>query len=227
MKYFDLNEKYFDVIDTEEKAYILGLIFADGNVSDGKDKHYRLRVTLKKDDNLLLERIKCELEFTGDIKIRELKSKTRKKPEPYFICELGISNKYMINRLKELGCVPNKSLIVKYPEIPKRLDKHFLRGYFDGNGSIYVSGQLQRKSSLKIEVCGGSNDIIESILDKYMEYVCGVTNGGFQHLKTYHRVAKSGNQALDILHFMYQGSKIHLERKFHLYSQYAVLYGNV
>ena len=46
-KIFYLKESFFDCIDTEQKAYILGFIFADGNIGKTDDCHYRLRITLK------------------------------------------------------------------------------------------------------------------------------------------------------------------------------------
>ena len=46
----------------------------------------------------------------------------------------------MFNDLIKQGCVPNKSLILTFPnkyQVPKNLINHFIRGYFDGDGSIY------------------------------------------------------------------------------------------
>jgi hypothetical protein len=213
-KGFSINEEYFDVIDTEEKAYILGFIFADGNISGERTK-YRLRITLKYEDSEILGKIKDELQYTGDIKIRELKSKQR-DTKGYMIAELSIINKYLITRLVELGCIPNKSLTVKYPDIPDDLDKHFIRGYFDGNGSIYFTN-----NRVGFELMSGSKDIYYSMKEKILSNT-SVNPLGEQERKTSIRWTKSGKQAIEILHYLYKDSNISLRRKFEKYKQYAV-----
>jgi DNA-binding transcriptional regulator WhiA len=216
MKLFSVNENYFDYIDTREKAYVLGFIFADGNISDGKDKHYRLRITLKASDIEILQKIKEEIQFTGDIKTRELKSRKR-DTTGYMISELSISNKHMINTLKRLGCSSNKSLTKKYPNIPSKYDKDFIRGYFDGNGSIYLT-----KDRLSTEIMSGSKEMFNSILTKIQDNLEGITSGGIKEKKTSISITKRVEQSKTILNWLYSDATIYLNRKYELYQQYAV-----
>lgn len=218
MNKYTLNEKFFDIIDTEEKAYILGFIFADGNVSDSsKDKHYRLRVTLKHEDADILAKIKSSLDFTGRIHNRELKSKQR-DTSGYKISELSISNKYLITRLVSLGVVPNKTLIIQYPTLPKHLHRHFIRGFFDGDGSIYL--RKDRKNGINFELSCASRDFITEVA-KIIQNETGV------EVRVYAKPTKvqmslikvSQNKARLILDWMYADSNIYLDRKYLMYKE--------
>ena len=123
----NINSNIFNTIDTEEKAYWLGFIYADGSVSERGN----LTICLSKKDTEILEFIKEELNYSGVIS-----SKLINKNE-YSL--LSIDSKVMVNRLIELGIVPNKSLILDsfQNKIPNEFFNSFLLGYFDGDGSIY------------------------------------------------------------------------------------------
>lgn len=129
---YTLNENYFDDIDTEAKAYILGFIYADGFVGDEKFNN----IVISINDYEILEFIKKELEFTGEI---------RKTQKGGFInskhgYSLNFSSKIVANKLREIGLYPNKSLTMsRMPNIRTELIRHFIRGYFDGDGSIVLS----------------------------------------------------------------------------------------
>lgn len=218
MRKYTLNEKFFDIIDTEEKAYILGFIFADGNVSDiYKDNHYRLRITLKHEDENVLIKMKSSLEFTGKIHLRELKSNQRNTSR-YMISELSISNKYLITRLINLGVVPSKTFVIKYPELPNHLHKHFIRGFFDGDGSIYL--RKDRKNGINFELCCASMEFIKEIA-KIVKNKIGV------ELSIYTKPTKvplyvikvSQNKARLLLNWIYADSTIYLDRKYLMYEE--------
>lgn len=218
MRKYKLNEKFFDTIDTEEKAYILGFIFADGNVSDSsKDKHYRLRITLKQKDANILIKIKSSLNFTGEVHHRELKSKQR-NVDGYMISELSISNKYLVNRLYELGVVPNKTLVIQYPTIPNHLHRHFIRGFFDGDGSIYKRND--RKNGINFEISCASVDFILE-LSKVIQKETGVDLVYYtKHNKVpVYVIRVSQTKARLILHWLYFDSNIYLDRKYIMYKE--------
>ncbi len=126
-KKYKLNEDYFSEIDTPNKAYMLGFLFADGNVHKSK---YYLAIELSAKDKEILFFIIDELEYETKPKIynRELEGSIYKK--------LVVSSKSICGDLIKHGCIPNKTLVLKYPNIPDELNRHFIRGYFDGDGTV-------------------------------------------------------------------------------------------
>lgn len=127
---YTLDENYFDTINSSNKAYILGFIYADGSVSERGN----LTICLSKKDTEILEFIKEELNYSGVIS-----TKLVNKNE-YSL--LNIVSKVMVNRLIELGIAPNKTYNSStLPTVPKEYFNDMLRGYFDGDGSIYKNGE--------------------------------------------------------------------------------------
>ena len=122
------DEKYFERIDSKEKAYFLGLLYADGNIYL---KRNRVQITLVNSDSYLLDRLSLAVRSSGKLySDREKYSK------------LILDSKKMCEDLIDKGCLPNKSLVLRFPsekQVPKELIRHFIRGYFDGDGSISIS----------------------------------------------------------------------------------------
>ena len=121
-----LNKNYFKNIDTEEKAYWLGFIAADGCVYKMSKNAYRLQINLSAVDIGHLELFNDCIESDYII--------TQKKVNNSDTCILKISSKEFTDNLINLGITPNKSLIVQMPNISQDLIRHFIRGYFDGDG---------------------------------------------------------------------------------------------
>lgn len=124
------NEHIFDVIDTEEKAYWLGFIFADGYISS-RDNGFEL--SLKGSDIEHLHKFNKFMEHNKDnVKLGEVKNKDK----TFLRCRWGIVNKHLWNTLNNLGCTPRKSLTLQFPNISEELEIPFIRGYFDGDGCL-------------------------------------------------------------------------------------------
>lgn len=127
-KYF-IDDNLFENIDNEYKAYILGYMYADGNSHDGA---FQATST----DLDILEKMKYCLKFSGKIRI----ARTHENGNIYYNLYCRCSK--ICYDLNEKGCPERKSLILKFPDesiLPKHLTHHFIRGYFDGDGSIFVS----------------------------------------------------------------------------------------
>lgn len=120
-----MKEDFFENIDRADKAYMLGWFYSDGNVS--QDLKVAKISVLNKDDDIIK-------------KLSELVYY-----EPTYVLyrkyiNLSIHRKKMATDLVRLGCVPNKSLILRFPteqQVPNRWLPDFIRGYFDGDGSFY------------------------------------------------------------------------------------------
>ena len=147
------NEDVFSVIDTEEKAYWLGLLFADGCIYNCKG-YKTLEITLKSTD---VDHLKLFGNFLcGTDRIVKFKGvKLNGKIYPQY--KVAACNKKICADLISLGLVERKSLIVEYPKIPKALQRHFIRGFVDGDGGISVDNN-------SIYLISGSMDFIKSII---------------------------------------------------------------
>lgn len=139
-KQVHLNHNYFNVIDTEEKAYWLGLLFADGHVrhEEKKGNSWSISLALMKEDKYLVEAFAKAVET--DLKVKEYINPTgfqRKDGQPHIECRIMLHSVQMAMDLQRYGVVPQKSLKVsELPKIPQQYMRHFIRGFFDGNGSV-------------------------------------------------------------------------------------------
>ena len=130
LRKYSLNEHYFDFIDTQDKAYLLGLLYADGCNSNG---HIFIRLQAK--DRDVLDKMNIALDSDRPLRFIDYSSRSGYCQNQY---SLEIVNQYMSNQLSLLGMIPNKSLVLEFPQWMKvELYPHFIRGYFDGDG--YVS----------------------------------------------------------------------------------------
>lgn len=131
-----LNHSYFDVIDTEYKAYILGFIFADGCIVDnfnGRQKSLRIEI-IETDGYILLPLIK-DIQNKDSYRYKYAPSAIAKGHSPK-AC-VSINSDQLCEKIINLGCKINKTTLgLDFPNIDKDLIRHFIRGFFDGDGCI-------------------------------------------------------------------------------------------
>jgi len=130
---YQVDFNFFEEIDNEEKAYFLGLLYADGCLVKNSNCFF---LSLQEQDSYILEQLKECLKYTGPIKTLNYKTKKETYKNQKL---LRITNKKIYCDLINLGLFPNKSLSLKFPinnQVPNDLIFHFIRGYFDGDGSV-------------------------------------------------------------------------------------------
>lgn len=210
-KIYTYNDQFFKNIDTEEKAYWLGFLYADGYIANHGKMH-------------MVELCLCEKDILHVVKFQKLMCAMKpialktsilngKKFLAYrfSICDINI-----VDDLISLGCVPNKSLIIKYPNIPSNLDRHFIRGYFDGDGSITYTDS----KTLLVSLCSGSIDFLSHIQNIYINEIENYTEVKIlkdkrSNVKT---LAKGGSiAAISLLDYLYKDCSIYLDRKYQKY----------
>ena len=151
------NEDYFEKIDSNKKAYWLGLLFADGYVRKRKQfngEHKQggtVGISLKNGDEYLLEKLIIDLESTYKL--------SKQIKDEFLSYKLEVNSSKMADDLINLGCVPNKSLKLLPPILTEEFIPHFIRGYFDGDGSIGKYNERIKFSLL------GTNDLLIWILN--------------------------------------------------------------
>lgn len=137
---YKFKENFFEIIDTEEKAYWLGFLYADGCVRNNKkNRIYAVRLRLAVKDLSHLKKFKKALCSNHPIKINTDRIKYKNKWNEFDICSIYVYSIKMVEDLIALGCIPKKSLILKFPnakQVPEKFIHHFIRGYFDGDGHI-------------------------------------------------------------------------------------------
>lgn len=124
---YKVNCNYFDCINSPDKAYFLGWIYSDGSISGRQ-----LRMSLKHDnDNFeILEKLNSYIKSNRPLKVYADKTGYEK-------VSLSISNVKILNDLRNIGLTGNKTYNCTFPSIKNELLPYFIRGFFDGDGSIF------------------------------------------------------------------------------------------
>jgi len=137
---YDCDFTFFEQIDTEAKAYWLGFIAADGCIQDDRT----WVIGLASADKAHLEKIREPLKTTSPVReyYRETLIKHPKRGDyirKQFVIRFQITSRKMVADLVRLGITKRKTFTLEYPSfslVPKHLQHHFVRGYFDGDGCI-------------------------------------------------------------------------------------------
>lgn len=208
---YECDRSYFRVIDTQEKAYWLGFIYADGNISVSKGNFYNLSITLSEKDEGQLEKLRKALNTNIPIKRRKTTNPHTGKPSK--MSRLDIGSKELTSDLASHGCTPKKSLTKKFPSLEEEMYPHFLRGYFDGNGSFIVSKTnyfaIQLASS--VYFLQGMMDFLEETLSIRPKKIYHPLNAKSDDWGTWKCVQK---EASTLAEYLYEKSTIHLDRKY-------------
>jgi len=193
-----VNEDYFHVIDTEEKAYWLGFLFADGYQNG-----YEMKINLNAKDASHLEKLREAL--------------NSKHPVTIYVCPemqgglkatYRVGSKKLCTDLANTGCVRAKSLIVEYPKLEPGLDRHFIRGVFDGDGNLSHG----KGNSWKWSIFSGSIPFITEITNRLTE--AGIDRAHQSKADGGHVVAVSNKKGIrQIKEYLYGGATVWLDRK--------------
>lgn len=208
---YHINENYFDDIDTQNKAYILGLLYADGN---NYTRQNNVKLELQERDKDILIKINKELEYDKELVFTELNAKNENWQNTY---KIMITNKHISETLNNLGMVPNKSLILTFPNwLDKDLVPHFIRGYLDGDGCIYwneTGSKFITIASTK-EFCSE----LKNILKNYgIKSVVSDTSKKDSNTKIL-RICGIDN-IRSFLSLIYSDAKLYIKRKFNIYKK--------
>lgn len=190
---YEINSDFFKK-DSPEQRYVLGLIASDGNVYTRSNGFKTITFTGELET---VERVKFLLNFGGKI------HKSTMGDDTYFI---SFSDKIIANDLISLGIVPRKSLILKFPPIPIKYNvRHFIRGYFDGDGHIGYLNTHPRAS-----ICSGSYKFITELKDVLSKF--DIDGSIYFNSGRYVLWFKVGD-ILKLYYFMYRDASQYLTRK--------------
>ncbi len=192
----------FKAVDTEEKAYWLGFLYADGSIHS---KTNAIELGLKLSDSGHLLKFKRFIKAENKLYLTS------------FSCKYSFYSKNMKLDLIKLGCIPRKTEKLKFPtskQVPKHLQRHFIRGYFDGDGCL----TYKRKAGILYPLTSflGTKDILVNI-----NKVLGIKPKNLRLASNLEKSSKfvfemkiSIKESENILKMMYENSSIYLDRKY-------------
>lgn len=217
-KYY-VNSNYFDEIDTPNKAYFLGFMYADGNVSKTGNT---IQIALQSRDKHILEHMKVELGCEDHpLYLDERSKKNSNKQDVY---QLNIKNEQLHNSLIKHGVVPNKTHICEYPFwLPDDLHRHFIRGLMDGDGCIHNISE-KYPSRRGVDICGNPKFCpqLKSVIENMLSIHCSLIVVDKKRGTDTMRVTISGKQnTLKFLNWIYEDADMYLYRKYEIYKQYC------
>lgn len=195
---YNIDENYFDAIDTQNKAYILGFIYADGCLSKNKSE---IIIKLHHKDEDILNIIKSELKSEHPIK----RITSYKNHQSVF----SFSSKKLYNGLSKIGLTPSKTFTINFPKLNDELIRHFIRGYFDGDGCLYKGGKNKKLNFF---------NIFTASFD-FKEGICDYLSRNKIEYKIYHRdsgysININKKESSDIFYnLIYSDAEIYMERK--------------
>lgn len=205
---YTLNEYFFDIIDNELKAYLLGYLFADGFVGD--EKYNNIVFSQKKEDAEAVKLLKKSIEYTGDLRIFKPRISSFENSSDQVA--INFSSMHMANTLRNCG-LSKKEFYDKFPKLNNVLMRHFIRGFFDGDGSITLTRSTYKD---KIYYGGAFNIIINKKLVNSFLNLFNEIHFTIDQSKTDYMVYLKCNSKKSIkliYNYFYKDSKYFLSRK--------------
>jgi hypothetical protein len=229
-KYY-YNKDYFSEINSSDKAYWLGFLYADGCVNrfykNDKLKSMTLELSLAAIDKSHLEKFRDCLESNVPIFDKIIKGQNK----DYQACRLNICCTKLCYDLINLGCTPNKTFDIRFPsqdQVPQKFIRDWLRGFFDGDGCICTT-LMNNKPHIILSFTG-----IEEMLNDISSFL--VSENILRTMPTLHKDKRSHACSLnicgedtikDFLDYLYKDSDIYLDRKYNKYIDYYKDYQDI
>lgn len=202
----DFDENYFNTINTEEKAYLLGFILSDGNICKIKDRYksFRIQLCINRNDDYILNRFRKLIHSTNKLKYH--------RNEVSF----SINSNVMAYQLGFYNIFPRKSFHSSLAfHIPKNLFNHYLRGIFDGDG---VCSYGRKKFTFGF--CGNSFLLINEIQLFLIKEININKTSIYQNNGTYHFDNGAKKDILSFYNYLYKDATIYLDRKKEKFENY-------
>lgn len=200
---------YFKYIDSPERAYWLGFLFADGCLHKGSNK---VSICLNKQDISHLKKFRKALRSTHKISEYSIFDKRTKKN--YDHCQIQISNKAFRKNLEKF-LTENKSIHSILPDLSDELFGHFLRGLWDGDGTLYILND-----SIRIGI-GANLELLNKIIERMSLLQIFVRKPECHGGNFYCGPITKYLEVCKFFDFIYRGSdsSIRLNRKFKKFSE--------
>jgi len=223
---YTFNHDFFENIDSEQKAYYLGLILTDGYVGE-KD----IVIELKSIDRHIIESFVTTI--SGTNKIHEIIRKSNSFSKKGCITSrLNFRSEKMVNDLGKLGIKKGKTFNINIPKLPDYLERHFWRGVLDGDGYVsclnrkykYTTSKGEKKISynkyLEVGICGHINTV--TAFSEFLKKNNIKGSKIFPDHSIFSIRLKNATEANKFLNFIYTNSNpiLYLQRKYSKYNEF-------
>ncbi len=208
------NEDFFKKWSSE-MAYVLGFFTADGNMT--KHKNGGCYIEFTSNDYEVLYKIKKIIGLDNKISWRNRNSKI------HYRIQMG--SKVLYEDLISLGLTPNKSLTIKFPNISLVHLKHFIRGYFDGDGCVYFKQNWAKDRGkfrwvFQVRFTSGSKQFLE-VFHSLLKDLKICKGGYLYHKNRGYELVFSHYDGLALFRFLYDNvsAEMYLERKYDIFQR--------
>lgn len=221
-----IRHDFFKNIRTEIQAYLLGFYAADGSINE-KRKTFRIQLQLQDKELVYLYK-----DFISpDARLFTIEPKEEKGRNNSIINGHGsfgvdIVSTILVNDLVSLGIGYNKTYSeLHIPDIPKDLIKHFIRGYFDGDGSIsgYIPNEKNKNPRVRcaFSICRKTKSLLDEIVAFFLENNIKINTYYLKRDNMYRIETGSKKEISKIFKLLYTDSNFYLTRKFKKFDYYV------
>lgn len=221
-----INENFFSSW-SPEMAYVLGVIYSDGNLEPGSardpsrksGKSTKVEISQKEPELLL----KVQALMDSDAPLYYSRTREYEGIRASEIYRLAISNEKIFDDLLSLGLTPAKSKTLTFPKIPQECVRHFIRGCWDGDGAVYFEEENIYK--IRASYVSGSVEFLKTMLTE-------LEKAGFSK-RTIHKDRRSsayyfyfvGIECEKLFHYFYDAVRpeCFLGRKYERFKEYTDL----
>lgn len=209
-KYPIIYEDFFETINSEKKAYFLGLMYADGY--NCEQRGY-VSLGLAEHDLIILKTLNNIIQPTKPIYCQYKEGDTHQNYH-----SIKIYSKKFSKDLAKHGCIQRKTHVLTYPDIDTKWDSHFIRGYFDGDGCIHIPKQEKKRANVGFMLCG-----TKTFLTQVQQIIIKNIHLNKTKLNINKNTAVLGYYGkcsiVKIKMWLYQDATIYLDRKYQKFQQ--------
>ncbi|MDA9935202.1 hypothetical protein N9C41_01310 [Candidatus Marinimicrobia bacterium] len=210
---------------SKEMSYVLGIIYSDGNLSLGKEhgnnktRNTSSVLSISQKDPEILEKIKNLIATNAKLYLRPRRVYNGIVSGKTYSIRLSI--KEIVDDLISLGLEPNKSMTMDFPEVPKEFQRHFIRGLWDGDGSIRNLNKKAKKEYWRCDYVCGSLKFLNGMINIFHKV-------NIKNIRIYNRpnanahdIIIEKNEIPSLFKYMYKGvdKNIYYSKKHELFSK--------
>lgn len=212
LRKYEVKDDYFKT-QSHNMAYILGLIASDGNIAK---KENCIRIQLADYDKEILDKVNEELGNTRPVKVHP------RSDSDHDTADLRVFSSTMKKDLAHYNIVPNKTETLKPPYfLQKEFIISYIRGYFDGDGSVSEAGT--NRNVLNFSICGASKEVLEWMRSYFAEEYAIINNGLYKDTlpsgKPFWRLSYYSDKAKKIYSLLYNNNGLYMARKYERFTQ--------